>query len=45
MDITGYRKTTQDAINDFERYVDFEIPADYKQFLLEYNEDYYFATR
>jgi SMI1-KNR4 cell-wall len=38
MNITGYGQATQEAINDFERYVDFEIPADYKQFLLEYNE-------
>ncbi|KQU17388.1 hypothetical protein ASG65_26630 [Bacillus sp. Leaf13] len=37
MKITGYGKATQEAINNFERYIDFEIPADYKQFLLEYN--------
>ncbi|MBT2618892.1 MULTISPECIES: SMI1/KNR4 family protein [unclassified Bacillus (in: firmicutes)] len=38
MNITGYKKATQEAINNFERYVDFEFPPDYKQFLLENNE-------
>lgn len=37
MKITGYGKATQEAVNNFERYIGFEIPADYKQFLLEYN--------
>ena len=37
VNITGYGKATQEAVNNFEQYVGFEIPADYKQFLLEYN--------
>ncbi|MGE7601694.1 SMI1/KNR4 family protein [Peribacillus sp. NPDC097675] len=35
--ITGYGKATQEAINNFEHHIGFEIPADYKQFLLEFN--------
>ena len=35
--ITGYGKATQEAVNNFEQQVGFEIPADYKQFLLEFN--------
>lgn len=35
--ITGYGKATQEAVNKFEQYVGFEIPADYKQFLLGFN--------
>ncbi|MEJ9231824.1 SMI1/KNR4 family protein [Peribacillus butanolivorans] len=37
VNITGYGKGSQEAVNNFEKYVGFEIPADYKQFLLEYN--------
>lgn len=35
--ITGYGRATQEAVNSFEKHVDFEIPVDYKQFLLECN--------
>ncbi|CAH0258316.1 hypothetical protein SRABI96_03356 [Peribacillus sp. Bi96] len=37
VNITGYGKATQEALNDFQGFVGFEIPADYKQFLLKYN--------
>ena len=35
--ITGYGKATKEAVNNFEQHVGFSIPADYKQFLLEFN--------
>ncbi|MGG4268084.1 SMI1/KNR4 family protein [Peribacillus simplex] len=37
VNITGYGKATQEAVNNFEKFVGFEIPADYKQFLLKNN--------
>ncbi|MDQ7865037.1 SMI1/KNR4 family protein [Peribacillus frigoritolerans] len=35
--ITGYGKATQEAVNNFQKFVGFEIPEDYKQFLLKHN--------
>ncbi|KWW18875.1 MULTISPECIES: SMI1/KNR4 family protein [Peribacillus] len=37
VNITGYGKATQEAVDGFQEFVGFEIPADYKQFLLKYN--------
>ena len=37
VNITGYGKATQEAVNNFQEFVGFEIPADYKQFLLKHN--------
>ncbi|MEC0347757.1 SMI1/KNR4 family protein [Peribacillus frigoritolerans] len=35
--ITGYGKATEEAVNNFQEFVGFEIPEDYKQFLLKHN--------
>ncbi|MFJ7755056.1 SMI1/KNR4 family protein [Peribacillus muralis] len=37
VNITGYGKATQEAVKGFQEFVGFEIPEDYKQFLLQYN--------
>ncbi|WP_412761883.1 SMI1/KNR4 family protein, partial [Peribacillus frigoritolerans] len=35
--ITGYGKAREEAVNNFQEFVGFEIPEDYKQFLLNHN--------
>lgn len=35
--ITGYGKAREEAVNNFQEFVGFEIPEDYKQFLLKHN--------
>ncbi|WP_058487072.1 SMI1/KNR4 family protein [Defluviitalea phaphyphila] len=37
MDFIGYGKATMQMIDEFEQYVGFSLPNDYKRFLLEYN--------
>ena len=35
--INGYGKASMEAVNQFENYSGFNLPSDYKQFLLEFN--------
>lgn len=37
MNIEGFGKSSISIINQFEKTIGFELPADYKQFLLSYN--------
>lgn len=37
MMIIGYGNITEDMINDYEKHIGFDLPDDYKYFLMQYN--------